>query len=67
MCAVVPTDVLDSDMFSALTESRMSAAVAAAMNYLHKRGNSVSLSLSLSLSLSPHVGSTIQVPYGLRG
>ena len=46
MCAVVPTDVLDSDMFSALTESHMSAAVAAAMNYLHKRGNSVSLSVT---------------------
>jgi len=38
-CAAVPTAVLNSQTFKTLSKTKMSAAVAAAMNYITKRGD----------------------------
>jgi len=41
VCTVVNTAVLNSETFKSLTETEMSAGVAAAMNYLTKRGEEI--------------------------
>ena len=49
-------DVLNSETFKTLSETKMSAAVAAAMNYITKRGDSITPALLqsfLSNDVSP--------------
>jgi len=49
VCAAGRETVLNSETFKTLSESKMSAAVAAAMNYLTKRGDGMTGTVTVAV------------------